>query len=221
MGPGRAGDGDGCGFDSVRQLEEGLAGQRVQNRIGTGREVGEGVFQGCANAVELVERGGQFVYVRRGCRYKVSPDVDVFLCVFGQTLVAEALPAGGGEEGRRGLIGAVSVFRVQCYKPLGDEGVYPVLVLPGGDGVGLVEEGRVAAAAEELGRCGCGFLVANQRHLFIGEAVEVDQHPGAAGEGGEGGGLDIAFEQIVHALVDFFDGAAEAIGYALVGAGGG
>ena len=110
---------------------------------------------------------------------------------------------------------------MQGNKPLFDEGVYSVLVLPGGDGVGLVEEVRVAVAAEELGSCGCGFHVANQRHLFIGEAVEVDQYPGAAGEGREGGGLDFAFEQIVHALVDFCDCAAQAFGYALVGAGGG
>ena len=215
-----AGDGDGGRFYAVRQPDEGLAGQRVENGVGAGGEVGEGLLQGRAYEVEVIERGGQHVVIIVVVRCQISPAIDFLLRVPGETLVAEALSAGCGEDGQGGYVGLALIFIFQGCEALGDEGIDPVAVLPGGDLAGLIEEVRGAEAADDLGGGGGVFLAANQLHFFVGEAVEVHQHAGAAGDCGEGGGFDFAFEQVVHALADFFDGAAQAFGDALVGAGG-
>ena len=62
---------------------------------------------------------------------------------------------------------------------------------------------------------------ADQVHLVVGEAVEFDEHLCGAGNGGEGGGFELALEDLVDAGGHFFDGVAQAFGYAFVGAGGG
>ena len=93
--------------------------------------------------------------------------------------------------------------------------------MPGGDGGGSIKDGGVAEATCDLGCCGRAFLITNQLHFFIGEAVEIDQHLCGAAYCGEGGGLDLPFKYILHALGHLFDGAAQAFGYAFVCPGGG
>ena len=56
------------------------------------------------------------------------------------------------------------------------------------------------AGTGDLGGGGGGFLAADQVHLLVGEAVEFDEHFGGAGNGGEGGGFELALEDLVHAL---------------------
>ena len=56
---------------------------------------------------------------------------------------------------------------------------------------------------------------------MVGEAVEFDEYFCGAGNGGEGGGCELALEDLVHAGGQFIDGVAQAVGYAFVGAGGG
>ena len=61
----------------------------------------------------------------------------------------------------------------------------------------------------------------NQVHFSVGKAVEIDQHSCGAAEGGKRGGLDLPRSQVVHALVQLFDSAAQAVGQAFVGPGRG
>ena len=216
----RSGDWDCSGFHSVRQLAEGLTCQRVEHRRGTGGVVGKEFFQVRTNLVQIDEYGRQLrafgVSKIRHCLHLL----EILLCVCGQTLVAEALPAGGGQDNDGGAGCLLCFFAYQPYKTLANEEVDSVLVLPSGDGVGLLEEVRVTEAAGDQGGGGRVFLFANQIHFFIGEAVETDQHPCGAAEGGESSRIDLACDQIVHAFGQYFDRASQAVGHAFVGPGG-
>ena len=128
----------------------------------------------------------------RAVYYQGSAYIDVLLGELGQTLVAEALSAGGGQDAGRGLVLAFGCDGFGRDQALVDEGVDPVLVLPGGDSGGSVEEFGVASGTGDLGGGGGGLLAANQVHLLVGEAVEFDEHFCGAGNGGEGGGCELA-----------------------------
>ena len=203
------------------QPVEGLAGQGVQYGRRCGRAVGEQLCQALTHCEQVIECDGQIMSLRRAVYYQGSAYIDVLLCELGQTLVAEALSAGGGQDAGRRLVLAFGCDGFGRDKALVDEGVDPVLVLPGGDGGGSVEEFGVASGTGDLGGGGGGFLAANQVHLVVGEAVEFDEHFCGAGNGGEGGGCELALEDLVHAGGHFIDGVAQAVGYAFVGAGGG
>ena len=216
-----ADDWHGRRYDSGRQPAEGLAGQGVQYGRGCGRAVGEELVQVLTDKVQVIECDVQIISFRRVVYHQFSADVDIPPCVLGQSLVAEALSAGGGQDAGLWLVGVFRFYRFGRDKALVDEGVEPVLVLPGGDIGGSVEEFGVASGTGDLGGGSGGFLGANQVHFVVGEAVEFDEHFCGAGNGGEGGGFELAFEDLVHAGGQFIDGVGQAVGYAFVGAGGG
>ena len=75
--------------------------------------------------------------------------------------------------------------------------------------------------AVDCGGGGLVFLGADQLHLGVGDAVEVEQGVDGAGDGGEGCRCHAAFFDIVDALDEGVDDVTVAFGQAFVGAGGG
>ena len=181
----------------------------------SGRAVGEELVQVLTDKVQVIECDVQIISFRRVVYHQFSADVDIPPCVLGQSLVAEALSAGGGQDVGLWLVLAFRFYRFGRNKALVDEGVGPVLVLPGGDGGGSVEEFGVASGTGDLGGGGGGLLAANQVHLVVGEAVEFDEHFCGAGNGGEGGGCELALEDLVHAGGQFIDGVRRRSGMRL------
>ena len=171
-----ADDWHGRWYDSGRQPAEGLAGQGVHYGRGSGRAVGEELVQVLTDKVQVIECDVQIISFRRVVYHQFSADVDIPPCVLGQSLVTEALSAGGGQDVGRWLVLAFRFYRFGRNKALVDEGVDPVLVLPGGDSGGSVEEFGVASGTGDLGGGGGGLLAADQVHLLVGEAVEFDEH---------------------------------------------